>query len=144
VHTVHKSYSRSSHLIYTKPRISNDRSGGLSPSCTHPLAPHPQKLKTKTKKDPWWDPARDRLSNLLRLPRRTYKHLFHYSRPDTCHKICRNPEWQHLRSEWRYVHSLFVYIGRPTRILWKVRLPLVINMIVAIVLIINEEVRLPR
>lgn len=37
--------------------------------------------------------------------------------------------------------SLFVYIGRPTRIIARCRLPLMINLLVALVLVVNEEVR---
>ena len=36
--------------------------------------------------------------------------------------------------------SLFVYIGRPTQILWKVKVPLMLNMVVAALVILNEEV----
>jgi hypothetical protein len=48
---------------------------------------------------------------VLRLPLRTYKQLFYYSRPDTTHKQLRAAEWGKLYSHWRFVHSLFVYIG---------------------------------
>ncbi|KAI8471691.1 MAG: hypothetical protein J3K34DRAFT_458208 [Monoraphidium minutum] len=59
--------------------------------------------------------------------------------PDTHHKIMRAPEWRHIHSEWRYIHSLFVYIGRPAGIMWRVKLPLMINLLVAVGLILNEE-----
>ena len=36
--------------------------------------------------------------------------------------------------------SLFVYIGRPTQILWNVKVPLMLNMVVAALIIVNEEV----
>jgi ABC-type spermidine/putrescine transport system permease subunit I len=33
-----------------------------------------------------------------------------------------------------------VYIGRPTQILWNVKVPLMLNMVVAALIIVNEEV----
>ena len=92
-------------------------------------------------KDPWWDQGKGLLGNLLRAPTRVYKALFEYSRPDTTHKTIRAAEWAHLRSEWRFVHSIFVYVGRPTHIIVRCRLPLTINLLVALVLIVNEEAR---
>lgn len=44
------------------------------------------------------------LYNIWRLPLRVYKQCFHYTRPDTIHKVIRAPEWHKLSSEWRYVH----------------------------------------
>jgi len=67
---------------------------------------HPRTQLAFATADPWLDPKRSGLVNLLRLPRRVYKQLFHYSRPDTAHKIMRAPEWAHIKSEWRYVHRL--------------------------------------
>ncbi|GBF91007.1 hypothetical protein Rsub_03862 [Raphidocelis subcapitata] len=97
------------------------------------------RLRLDNRGDPWWRPERPLLRNLLALPRRFYMQLFHYSRPDTHHKVMRAAEWQHIHSEWRYLHSLFVYVGRPTQILWKVKVPLALNMVVAALIIVNEE-----
>lgn len=59
---------------------------------------------TTTRSDPWWCEDKAFWANVLRLPKRTWKQMFHYTRPDTNHKTIRQPEWDHLRSEWRYVH----------------------------------------
>jgi hypothetical protein len=66
--------------------------------------PHRERPPPTHPTDPWWDTERSLLSNLMRLPRRTYLQLFHYSRPDTVNKVIRAPEWASLKSEWRYIH----------------------------------------
>jgi hypothetical protein len=34
-----------------------------------------------------------------------------------------------------------VYIGRPSHILWKVKVPLMLNLMVAVLMVLDEEVR---
>jgi hypothetical protein len=52
-------------------------------------------------------------------------------RPDVITSKTREAEWQQLRSNWRLVHSIFVYLGPPSYILWNIKWPLLFNMIIA-------------
>jgi predicted membrane chloride channel (bestrophin family) len=50
----------------------------------------------------------------------------------------REQHWRALSSQWRYFHSLFAYLGPPSHLLWRIKLPLVANLAVAALAILNS------
>lgn len=59
-------------------------------------------------------------------------------RPDTSNSRTRPPEWAKLQSEWRWLQALLCYVGPPSHILWRIRLPLFLNAVVAILVTISS------
>ena len=53
-------------------------------------------------------------------------------RPNTSNTKTSTEDWQQLQSEWRWVHTLIPYLGPPSFILWRIKLPLLFNLSIAI------------
>lgn len=40
------------------------------------------------------------------------------------------PEWERHMTQWRWMHSLFAYLGPPCHVLWRILPPFIAVMIV--------------
>lgn len=61
-----------------------------------------------------------------------WKWVIDVARPDCWTRKTRAPEWRRLRSQWRYLSSLFCYVGPPCHLLWRVKWPLLAVMAVTV------------
>ena len=41
------------------------------------------------------------------------------------------PEWAKLQSQWRWAHAYICYLGPPSFLLWRIRAPLLFNLMFA-------------
>eukprot|EP00890_Picochlorum_soloecismus_P002968 jgi/Picsp_1/3672/NSC_06509-R1_upf0187-domain-containing protein len=65
---------------------------------------------------------------------RLYATVIYDSRPNTTSKETRSEQWGKLHSPYRYLHSLFLYLGPPGYFLYNLRVPMTL---VTVVILLN-------
>jgi hypothetical protein len=58
-----------------------------------------------------------------------------HCRPDVLTKKVDAADWALITSSWRYYNGLFCYLGPPANILWRIRWPMLVNIVIAILVV---------
>ena len=69
-------------------------------------------------------------------PARLYKRAFYDTRPDLLKSKTYPQQWVMLKSEMRWLQSLFHYLGPPSHILFNIRYPTVIILLMDVIVVV--------